>query len=287
MVSDSRDNLSKTGLITDTTQPTRRYIWEHYHAQAVLILFGSIAVAVVMFFSGELSFLAVFPLFIPVWCYRAVRRKMQQEFMRQFAEANHFSFSDTGSFAAEKGCVFRRGTNQHLYNVVAGKFRTYPLRLFNYAYTDEERSGKRQTTFYYTVCDLEFKMNMPRLYLDAHKYSSSEFLFFQQLDQNYFNSAGSLVNGLERLHMESTEFDSHFSLYITPGSQLVALQIFTPDLMSELVDLPGKYDIEIVGNQIYVYADGEITNQKNLQELFGVANHILVNVSREVERMRM
>jgi len=46
------------------------------------------------------------------------------------------------------------------------------------------------------------------------------------------------------------EFEKYFSLSIPKGYHLEALQIFTPDIMARIIDLPFKSDIEFVDNQI-------------------------------------
>lgn len=187
--------------------------------------------------------------------------------MKQFALQNGFKFFDNGPFDSEIGVLFKRGSERKLYNLVVGNLDNYPIRLFNYSYSI--KSGKRRDKFIYTVFDLEFNSELPRMYLDAHK-----------------DVVGDFINGLKPLILEANEFKQVYSLYITPGSQIDALQVFSPDLMSELLNFKYKFDLELVGHQIYVYANCQLADKEPLEAMFNFAKHIVKNLSYEIERMK-
>lgn len=208
-------------------------------------------------------------LFVPFMSFAYLRQKVQSQFMEQFAAAKGLAYKRTGDFSLEIGALFKRGDSRSAYNEITGSYKGYPLRLFNYTYG--QGSGKTRQVFYYTVFDLEFSMDMPRMYLDASI-------------QQFWRDA--LVGSLEALPLSSVEFEKKFKLYITPGSHIAALQIFTPDLMAELLDMPAKFDIEIVGKQIYLYYPFVIDRAVQLANLYQAAEHIITNLGSVAEKMR-
>jgi hypothetical protein len=255
--------------VENVTTATKRYIWKQYKGWTMFtILLGMVIFFVVAAISKEEAVNGFIAGLIPfIILYRTINKKVHKVFMQQFALANNFIYKDTGSFANEKGSVFKKGSAKQLSNLIEGEVNGIPLRLFNYQF--KIGSGKNSQIFKYTIFDLEFNSHLPRMLLDAI---------------NIFGRS-SFVGSLKKLKLESNEFNKHFSLYITPGHQIEALQIFTPDLMQELLDLKGKYDLEIVGNQLYVYANRQVKNKKNLNEMFKVVSHLIHNVRNEIERM--
>ena len=53
-----------------------------------------------------------------------------------------------------------------------------------------------------------------------------------------------------------TEFEKKFTLSIPRGYHIEALQVFTPDVLEEILRLSIVSDIEIVGNEIIFFLEG-------------------------------
>lgn len=265
--------------IEDVTATTHQYILQHYLWQTVLLIAGSIALTALLirFVGGALEEYTLLPLAAPFAAYGWLRDKVQGVFMRQFAHANAFRYQRHAPHQiSEEGSIFNQPglcKNKKMYNVVEGLFLKYPLRLFNYQYTIG--SGRNIQTLKYTVLKLVLAANLPRIYLDTGSWASGE------------RAPGWATQNLKRITTESNDFNKHFSLWAEEGHHLEALQIFTPDLMDELLRLPGKFDLEIIGSQVYIYDGGIIKTKRRLLEMFRLAKHLIENAGHVLERMRI
>lgn len=184
-------------------------------------------------------------------------------FMAEFARLNNLNYLAKINAKGEIGVIFSRGYYTQAFNEIKGMFLEYPFRLFNYSYKPDSKN-----TSNYTVMDLEFESKLPRMYLDAHK------------------NASFLTGGLQILPLESNEFNKVFNLYITPNQQLSALQIFSPDVLNCLLDLPDKLDLELIDNQIYIYEFGLVKTRAQLKAIFKLLSVIVENIKGEIERMK-
>ena len=261
--------------VEDVGETTYRYIHTHYLWQTAGILVITAVLSIVAVWAvakGWDARLLIVPFILPIVAFRWVRERIHSVFMKQFADANGFHFQRRGTLLEdEAGSVFNRGRAKKISNIAEGKFLGRPLQLFNYKYT--EGRGRSSRNFQYTIFELEFLANLPRMYLDAHQEGNNK-------------SPGWRLNNLERISLESNEFNKNFTLWAEPGTHLDALRVFTPDLMSELLKISEKLDFELVGDQIYIYADGLVTKKYRLQYMFTFAKHLMANLGYVLERMR-
>ena len=261
--------------IEDVGETTYRYIHTHYLWQTagILVITAVLSIVAVWAVAKGLDVrVLIVPFILPIVAFRWVRDRIQGVFMKQFADANGFSFQRKGALLEdEAGSVFNRGRAKQFLNIVKGKFLGRPLQLFNYKYT--EGRGRSSHVFRYTIFELEFSANLPRMYLDAHP-------------EGHNKSPGWRLSNLERISLESNEFNKNFTLFAESGGHIDALRVFTPDLMSELLKIPEKLDFELVGDQIYIYADGLVTKKYRLQYMFAFAKHLMANLGYMLERMR-
>ena len=109
---------------------------------------------------------------------------------------------------------------------------------------------------------------MPHLYLDNTSHNKAFY-----------------VSGFETIDLESNRFNKEFRLFMKKGEHIPALQIFTPDVMAKIVDLPGRADIEFIGKNIYIYEDHIITTKKELEETFELAKYLVHNMDHVLKSM--
>jgi hypothetical protein len=269
-MADTSQPISELGEIQDVSASTWQLIRARYKWQAISTAIFTLILSVgLCWLMNDIRPIAL-ALFVPFMTFSYLRQKVQGQFMQQFAKAKGLTYNPEGDFSTEIGSLFKRGDSRRLYNEISGSYKGYPLRLFNYTYG--QGSGKSRQVFFYTVFDLEFSMDLPRLYLDA-------------AIQQFWRDA--LVGSLDPLPLSSVEFEKKFKLYITRGSQITALQIFTPDLMAELLDLRAKFDIEIVGRQIYLYYPWPIDNVAALNDLYRAAELVITNLGAVAEKIRV
>jgi hypothetical protein len=100
-------------------------------------------------------------------------------------------------------------------------------------YTYKTKSGDEEVTHHFNFARFRLGKSVPHLVLDS-KFSALQ------------------IKGERELKLEGN-FQDHFTLYIPEGFHIDALQIFTPDVMSKLLDQEGKYDLELIGDDLYIY----------------------------------
>ncbi|MDB5185417.1 MAG: hypothetical protein JWN38_1225 [Candidatus Saccharibacteria bacterium] len=123
--------------------------------------------------------------------------------------------------------------NDYIYDI--------PLRdswatIFQHKYT--VGNDKYQHTFTFTIMVLTNLKKYPHLFLDGQQ-----------------NGASYAYAAAQRISLEGN-FDKSFKLYAPEGLNIDALSILAPDVMQTLVDGGRPYDIEIVGDKMYIIAKG-------------------------------
>lgn len=177
---------------------------------------------------------------------------LRQEFMKHFAEKMHWKYSQYGAMNSVSGSLFSIGHSQSIFDEVEGIWDNHPTRLFFYRYT--VGSGKSAQTYNFTVFEMTFDIDLPNILL----YKASQFW------EGW---------GKKELKLEG-DFYKYFRLYAPEDYGIEVLQLFTPDVMADLIDKCKDYNLEFCKNKIYIYSDKIIYKQKNLQALFEAAEHI-------------
>ena len=195
--------------IEDVGASTSHYL-RHHPGYFIIPLAVAVCIEVALIlFSVPFSQIYLFPIFIPIVGYSIARSKVQHEFMQQFAAANSFSYSATGSLNGLDGSLFQIGHDRSVVDLVAGQFQEHTISLFTYTYVTG--SGKEQQTHHDTVFQLQFDSAMPDMLLEngAHHFGDSLF-------------GG--TSGKELVRLEG-DFNKYFSLYIPKGYEVEALEV--------------------------------------------------------------
>lgn len=200
--------------------------------------FSLIIITLVGFFVVIVSF----PVFI-VW------GKTKSDFWKQFAEVNGWQYKDYSDSNQESGMMFRQGNNRHVSHIIDGNIDGRPFRIFNYDFA--VGSGKIKKTHHYTVFSFKFNGSFPHIYLNNR--------------HNPYN-----VSAGEKIPLPG-EFEKNFSLSAPKEYEIEALEIFTPDVLTRLLDGGFTYDIEFVDQEMLVFTDGLINNSEELIQKFNKA----------------
>ncbi|HVO28891.1 MAG TPA: hypothetical protein VMT81_02845, partial [Candidatus Paceibacterota bacterium] len=172
------------------------------------------------------------PLVFPLFTYNIARNKVQHEFMQQFAAANGFTYAARGATDGLDGSLFQIGHDRSVVDLVSGQFQNDPISLFTYAYTTGY--GKQRQVHHDTIFELQFDTAMPDMLLENVGHTFGESLSLKL--------SGS---GKELVKLEG-DFNQYFSLSIPKGYEVEALEIFTPDIMQELIEKAKRFSLEIV-----------------------------------------
>ncbi|MBL3685734.1 hypothetical protein D3248_02025 [Leucobacter zeae] len=197
---------------------------------------GAITVAVVPFvLLGALLVLIAWVLFAR-W-----RRELVAEYrLDAFARANGLAFGAGEEAPQRPGLIFSEGKDRTLDRVLRAASPRF-LELANYRYTTG--SGKNRTTHYWGYAAIRIGTPLPHIVLDA---VGNDGLFGG-------SNLPAAFGRDQRLRLEG-DFDRHFALYCPAGYERDALYLFTPDIMARFIDHAGRYDVEIVDDWLFLYA---------------------------------
>ncbi len=199
-----------------------------------------------------------------------IKKQFQQAFLEEFAISNGYSFDKFGTVDETYGTVFRVNSDNSVSDVIQGTYKGFPLRLFIIDVVVGE--GKNQQSYEDSVIEIDLKGKLPSL-LMVNKHSR-----LGQLD-----IAGSYMTK-NKFNLEG-DFNKHFDLYGLPGSQIEALEVFSPDTMELMEEESSHYTVEFSGNRMYIYANGFIGNAQKLTEAFALAKKLIEKIGPLAQRL--
>jgi hypothetical protein len=268
------DEISESQPITDVSRSTLTYLWKH-PLWVIIPLLATVAVVIVAVLFGGAGDLAAFEyvilcaivFFIPSMMF--VRGRVQDEFMRQFAEANGYTFSLAGTTDRLDGALFRLGNGfRRAHDMVSGQYLNRPIALFDYQY--ETGVGRSRQMHNYTVFELQFDVAMPDMLLEK-----KEPLF-----------TGSVFGQLpEQIKLEG-DFNRYFSLSIKKGYEVEALEVFTPDVMADLIEKCKGLSLEIVNSHLFIYENKNIATKADLYAFYDIARYFVEKLGPVLARMK-
>jgi hypothetical protein len=179
---------------------------------------------------------------------RSMRRRngVRQFRIAEFARANSFSYTPRTERPWLPGMIFTREGQSSSYSTdIVSRDGESPTTIANH--TSIVGSGKNQTTHRWGYVALRLATPLPNIVLDAQK-------------NNSWGRAALPValSARQRLSLEG-DFDRHFALYCPAGYEADALYLFTPDIMARFIDNAASFDIEIVDDYLFLYAQGELS----------------------------
>jgi hypothetical protein len=119
---------------------------------------------------------------------------------------------------------------------------------------------------------------LPHILLDAHHH------FFGDSAAVALNERFN-VEGEEIIKLEG-DFNKYFDLYAPKGQEIVTLQIFSPDIMAQLIDHSKKFSLEFFGNYIYIYSRKAIKNGYEIYAMYSLTRLLIDKLAPELERLK-
>lgn len=161
---------------------------------------------------------------------------------------------------SHKGFIFNVGNSRH-YNGI-GFNDSVLSEIGNQTYTIG--SGKNKQHHNFGVIRLKLSRKLPHMVLDSTKNND----FGENLAKSFRSN--------QKLSLEG-DFDKYFTLYTPKQYERDALYVFTPELMSILVDQLSLYDIEIIDDDLYLYNPTPfvLSDGNQLKSLIVFANKII------------
>ncbi len=214
-------------------------------------------------FLGPFMVLPWVPLIIKV---TLLRRSIRRAFWKQFAKKHNWNYQISGKLEHEEAIMIHEGHSTKLQNYVSGTLKNMPTRVFELKFT--KGHGKHSTTYHYTVFGFTFNGTFPHCYLN-----------------NLHNRYGISGRGV---HISlPQEFEKQFRLYGPKEYEVEVLQIFTPDVLSHLLDLKWPHDIELVDSELLIFRDHLLNSTEELEAEFQRARDLSQYLSPTLNRMQL
>lgn len=184
---------------------------------------------------------------VGLWVWISVRRTVRaMARVYKFAAQNGAAFLLNQFDPPEAGIIFSEGYSKEASSIV--DFAN-GLRVANYEYTTG--GGKDSQTHNWSYARMPLERHVPNMVLDAKS-------------NNLFRRISNLPVGYKASQIEkiNPELDKLYTLYAPDNYEVDTYYLLTPDVIAALVDAGGRYDIEVVDNTIYFYAQARIDLSK-------------------------
>lgn len=180
--------------------------------------------------------------------------------LHKFAVQNNISFRSGPLTLSDIGMIFDEGHSRTILESFVFDDNT---EIGNYQYITG--SGKNQQTHNWAYVRIKLTRHLPNMVLDARK-------------NNLFGRLSNLPDSFKRDQTLSLEgdFNNHFTLYAPKQYERDALYIFTPDVMAAVIDAGQAYDIEVIDDNLVLYASGKIRldSEESLSKILLIINKI-------------
>ncbi|MFA6000207.1 MAG: hypothetical protein WC783_04510 [Candidatus Paceibacterota bacterium] len=188
-------------------------------------------------------FITSIPLFIMIMWLAILYSKIRQAFWKQIALKYNWTYTPTKDISREKALLFSMGHSKITENGITGNYINNPFYIFEYQYTIG--SGKHSRTYNFTVFEVKFTGTFPHLYLNYKN--------------DWYSNSPSMFSSFVKISLPQ-EFADKFKLYVPKEYEIEALQIFTPDVFSLLLDSEWDYDMEFVDGELIIYSNTRFGN---------------------------
>jgi hypothetical protein len=193
--------------------------------------------------------------------------------LENFASTNGLRYIQSGYISHLKATFFSYGDKKEIVN----ELRDYDLNgisVGNYKFllkSLDERYHKYEYIYF------SLPRQVPHLALSSRKNPLTvhiDKLLLTKFDRD------------QALSLEG-DFGNFFKLYVPKKYETDALYIFTPDVMSAFIDNAKEWDVELIGDKVYLYRefDGNFSAAINRQELelkYRLAENIRLQVVEQV-----
>lgn len=159
-----------------------------------------------------------------------------------FARDNQLVYVEELEKPTYPGVIFQTGSQRRIYDQFLGEANG-EFEIGNYEYTVQH--GKSSTTYRYGYIRIALERHVAHMLLDGKANNTTVF------NASFSNLPITMARD-QTLELEG-DFNEHFTLYAPKEYERDAYYIFTPDLMALLIDEAGKFDVEVIDDQLFVY----------------------------------
>lgn len=285
----AQDNMPvSTGIkLDDVSKNVLQYIWHRKLKELILITIPVIAWEIFLILvlihasnappqqtdptnTGGVFGMMSLPLGLYAAWLARITQKFQRNFLAEFAAANGYTYDQYGMIDEAYGTIFRLSSNSSASDVITGSFKGYPIRMFRFSIS--YHSDKYSQDLTDTVIEIDLKGKLPRLLMVNKKSQVGQIdIEGVYVTKNQFSLEG--------------DFNQHFKLFGLPGTQIEALEVFSPDIMQLMESEASNFTVEFVYDRVYLYSPGVINRTQQLTDAFTLAEHLIQKIGPLAERL--
>jgi hypothetical protein len=265
----------KINLDAEPTEDIYAGIWKGIREKYLPHLIGYIIVfflilIFVPYFLGE--FFVFSFVFFGISVYSIIQKK-KREFTQAFGKSIGFTYTETASIESVYGSLFDSMRGQRIYDVLTGNYQNIPIRIFSYSFSiGSNNTGRTSQPYAYTVFEATFAGSLPNILLFSKKHIS--------VANDWFSENTTIL-------LEGNSFNEYFKLRVPKGHEQEAYQIFTPDVMANLINGAHEYSFEFIGNKLYIYATRIITNKSDFKYMFDWAQYFIAVFNKSTSKINV
>jgi len=145
------------------------------------------------------------------------------------------------------------------------------IELGNYAFS------QANIAYNYGFVRIKLQRPLPHILIDGLQNNLFSFLSNLPIEQRR-----------DQLFKTSIGFDKHFNTYVPKDYERDALEILTPDLMSDLIEYGAGYDFEIIDDEFYIFSSSEfdLLKQEQYEKIFKLVLVVVEKVDAKSGRYR-
>jgi len=240
--------------IEDASRSAWKYIKTKQRLVLVLLVILTICSLISIIVYPYTYLIAVFlPIALCLLFFLLVfRDKFRADFLKQFAKQNGYNFESIGLVSEIFSSTYLNNIRDpRVNNLITGEHKNHAIKFFEFQ--GSAGSGKSKREFEFSVSKIETENYLPKIFLRRKNLLNLSSPSFDE-------------TGMQELRLEG-DFNKYFSSYIVKGDQIAALQILAPDTMAKIIDYGKMFNLEFIGNNVFIYADWLIDDKANLNIL--------------------
>ncbi len=202
------------------------------------------------FSTHRIVWIVIIPIFIiilPIIIrhFLSLQNKLRGNFWSELARDQSWIYEVGGDVSTETGLMFKEGHSRKANHTLKGNLDFSPFKIIDYQFFVNR--GEAQIPFNFVSFIFNLNSQFPHCYLDKKENSYQ-------------------IKGLGKSLSLPREFEKQFELWVPAGYEMEALQIFTLDLMANLLDFKLPYDIELVDQKLIIYVEGIVYGKQNFEK---------------------
>lgn len=263
-------NSSNDHLIVESVSRTA---WREFWQRPLLVIGSFLCLAWVPFsisISWEIQFAIVPAALFWALAIGPFIHKIRGRMIAQFAASNGYQYSETGSLSPQDGAIFNvpGAHSKQFSHIVTGQVADLPFRFLLYQYAVGQ--GRQRRTHSQSLMVIEFPSHLPHIVVDSKSFDSLNFDFHRD----------------QMVQLEG-DFNKYFKFYVPKEYEIEGLEIFTPNIMAQLIDKSKYFDVELINNRIYIYAKNYVDTRQKLLALHQLVETLVSELSPKLSNYRL